>query len=58
MDAIEVYVSESNQIVIKQDSASRQETSLVIIHPEQVDTVVNWLREAQAEIQEDRRLAR
>ena len=52
MDAIEVYCSEAGMVVIKQDSAMIQDTSYVSIHPDQIETVIRWLREARAELKE------
>ncbi len=49
MDSIEVFVSKVNHVVIKQDSALRHETEHVMIHSDQVDTVIRWLQQAKAE---------
>jgi len=49
MDAVEVYVNKEGSITIKQDSAMKQETDYVTLHPTQVETVIGWLREAKAE---------
>jgi hypothetical protein len=50
MDAMEVYVSESDEIIIKQDSARRRDTAMISVHPGQVGTLVRWLLEARQEL--------
>jgi len=50
MDSLEVFVSESDEIVIKQDSARRGDTVTISIHPGQVSALVRWLREARADL--------
>jgi hypothetical protein len=49
MDAVEVYVSKGPIVVIKQDSATKQETSYITLHPDQVETVIQWLQQAKLE---------
>jgi len=49
MDAVEVYVSKGPMVVIKQDSAMKQETSYITLHPDQVETVIQWLQQAKLE---------
>ncbi len=49
MDAIEVYVGQRGDVIIKQDSGQRQETVYVHVHPCQVATLVRWLQAVRPE---------
>lgn len=48
---VKIYISDSNNIVISQPSDVGDE-SCVLIHPDQVDTVIKWLQEAKQEMEE------
>jgi hypothetical protein len=50
MDAVEVYVSENDMVVIKQDSARLCQTSYIHLHPDQIETVIRWLEEAKTKV--------
>jgi len=43
MDEVEVYVSKGPVVVIK------QEPSYITLHPDQVETVIQWLQQARLE---------
>ena len=46
MDAVEVYVSKGPMVIIK------QEPSYITLHPDQVETVIQWLQQAKLEAME------
>ena len=48
-EAIEVYVSQSGNICIKQESPLGEEDQIVALEPEQVPKVVKWLYECLEE---------
>ncbi|MBW8017134.1 MAG: hypothetical protein FVQ82_13190 [Planctomycetes bacterium] len=50
MEELEVYVSEENNVCIKGSYDIHAEVdSIVIMNPEQVDVVIQWLQEAKSE---------
>lgn len=51
-DAIEVYPTERGQIVIKQDGSIGEEDALVILDPNDVPTIIEWLQEAAVDATE------
>jgi hypothetical protein len=51
MDTVQVFPNESGTITIMQDGPHLCATSYVIVRPEQVETLVRWLREVKAEMQ-------
>ena len=48
MEAVTVYVSETNYVCIKGDDYGGGEP-VIILDPNQVDTVIQWLKEAKTE---------
>ena len=46
MDEVAVYVSKGPMVVIK------QEPSYITLHPDQVETVIQWLQQAKLEAME------
>ena len=50
MDAVQVFPNESGTITIMQDGPHLCATSYVVVRPEQVETLVRWLREVKAEL--------
>ncbi len=50
MQAFEVYDSKEGFIAISQEVMGQDPPNIVIIHPEQVDTLVKWLKELKDEL--------
>ena len=53
MDAtysIEAFINENGLISIKQEDTMDTEDSIVVVHPSQVDTLVQWLTELKDEL--------
>jgi hypothetical protein len=49
---VAVYVSDENNVCIKQEYPNDDE-SIIILHPNQVDTVIKWLKEAKDELENE-----
>lgn len=55
MEAVRVYVSDNNKVLIEQADAPGNDDAIVELHPDQIDLVIAWLKEAQTEAAELRR---
>lgn len=51
MQSVKVYTSDSEHIVISQTNESGVE-NLIVIHPDQVDAITKWLKEAKQETED------
>lgn len=49
MQQIKVYVSDESYICISQDHFGGDD-SVIVIHPEQIDLLIKWLKEAKDEL--------
>ena len=49
MFGAKVYVSDQGNVVLEQEDGSLGEQPMVILHPDQVPTVIEWLQEALKE---------
>lgn len=49
MEAVTVYVSDENNVCIKGE-AYYDEEPIIILNPHQVDTIIQWLKEAKNEV--------
>ena len=53
MKHIEVFAGVNNQIVLRQESVSERhecESNMILLCPAQIDTVIEWMKEAKAEL--------
>ena len=48
MEAVTVYVSDTNNVCIKNDDHYGEESVIVVNH-NQIDTLIQWLKEAKSE---------
>jgi len=46
MESVTVYVSEKNEVCIERPS---DEDIVIFLNPHQIDTVIEWLKEAKSE---------
>lgn len=49
MHQLKVYLSDKNYICIEQSDYGGDDT-IIVIHPDQVDTLIKWLNEARNEL--------
>lgn len=54
MEPIDVAIEEGH-IHIRQAYPGEQDTSVVILHPEQIDLLIKWLKQAQTLLLQDQR---
>ena len=47
---VEVYASENGQVCIKQPQYGHDD-AIVIVHPSQIDLLIQWLKEVKEELQ-------
>jgi hypothetical protein len=55
MEGVKVYVSDNNKVLIEQAGPLGDDDGSVELHPDQIDVVVAWLKQAQVEATESRR---
>ena len=48
MEAVTVYVSDNNNVCIKDDDYGDGE-HIIVLNPNQIDTIIQWLKEAKSE---------
>ena len=58
MEQVKVSVSPERMIVIEQDDHGSEFNSIVVLHPDQVETVCEWMRKARDEAVAKQGLAR
>ncbi len=49
MEAVTVYVSDDNNVCIKDDYDYGDEEHIIVLNPDQIDTIIQWLKEAKSE---------
>lgn len=54
MNSVEVFQNVHNEIAIIQDSGSMECDSqqIIVLHPDQVDTVIHWIKTIKEDIEE------
>ena len=55
MEAVKVYVSDNNKVLIERAGSLGDDDGSVELYPDQIDVVVAWLKQAQVEATESRR---
>jgi len=53
MEAVTVYVSDTKNVCIKGDEYDGVE-SVIVLNPNQIDTIIQWLKEAKSEALQDK----
>ena len=51
-DRLQVYISERGKIVLKQEDSYRGDDAFVILDPDQVPTVIDWLQQLLTALEE------